>query len=382
MSQIPERILLVDDEEQIRKLLVSWLERRGYEVQVAPDGIEALRLIRAKMPDLVITDVNMPNMNGFELTRRLRADHRTARLPIVMLSARKAADDILTGYAEGADEYIAKPVEMTVLGAKIDVLLKRIKASVGETVKRGRVVVFLRGKGGAGATTLAVNSAVALAETKMYRTAVLDLNLEFGNVAAQLNLRPQHALSDLADTQPDELDDATFATFLAQDRSGVQICVGSDLPEHAELVTVGAVQQSIDRLRRGSDYLMVDTPASFTQQALAALDSADGACVIAAPHVASMKAGRDCLEVLDKLSFPKERVLLVLNRTTPGGLETDEVSRFFNRRPDVIIPFTPVFDDAADHGRPLVVLHPDNAAAKQLRDLAARLTVLAPAGRV
>ena len=374
-------ILLVDDEEQIRKLLEASLQRRGYEVVSATDGIEALRQIRAKMPDLIVTDVNMPNMNGFELTRRLRADHRTARVPIVMLSARKAADDILTGYAEGADEYISKPVEMAVLAAKIEVLIKRMKATAGEVVKRGRVVVFLRGKGGAGATTLAVNSAVSLAETKMYKAGVLDLSLEFGNVASHLNLKPQHTLAELAETQLDQLDDATFATFVAQDRSGVQVCVGSDAPERAELVTVSAVQQSIDRLRRGSDYLMVDTPPSFTQQTLAAIDTADGACVITEPHIASMKAGRDCLDVLDKLSFPKERILLVVNRTTQTGLETDEVARFFNRRPDIIVPFTPAFDDAADRGRPIVVLHPDNAASKQLRDLAARLTMLAPASR-
>ena len=376
-----DRILLVDDEEQIRKLLETSLQRRGYEVVIATDGIEALRQIRAKLPDLIVTDVNMPNMNGFELTRRLRADHRTARVPIVMLSARKQADDILTGYAEGADEYIAKPVEMAVLAAKIEVLIRRMKATAGEVARRGRVLVFLRGKGGAGATTLAVNTAVALAETKMYKTAVLDLSLEFGNVASHLNLKPQHTLADLAETPPEHLDDATFATFVAQDRSGVQVCVGSDVPERAELVTVSAVQQSIDRLRRGSDYLMVDTPPSFTQQTLAALDTADGACVVAEPHVASMKAGRDCLEVLDKLSFPRERVLFVVNRTTQTGLETDEVSRFFNRRPDVVVPFTPAFDDAADRGRPMIVLHPDNVASKQLRDLAARLTVLAPAGR-
>jgi len=374
-------ILLVDDEEQIRKLLEASLQRRGYDVAVASDGIEALRQIRTKMPDLIVTDVNMPNMNGFELTRRLRADHRTARVPIVMLSARKQADDILTGYAEGADEYIAKPIEMAVLTAKIEVLIKRMKATAGEVIKRGRVVIFVRGKGGAGATTLAVNSAVALAETKMYRTAVLDLSLEFGNVASHLNLKPQHTLADLAGTQPDQLDDATFATFIAQDRSGVQVCVGSNAPERAELVTVGAVQQSIERLRRGSDYLMVDTPASFTQHTLAAIDTADGACVVCEPHVASMKAGHDCLDVLEKLSFPKERILLVVNRTSQAGLETDEVARFFNRRPDIVIPFTPAFDDAADRGRPIIVLHPDNASSKQLRDLAARLTVLAPAGR-
>ncbi|HEU5288237.1 MAG TPA: response regulator, partial [Candidatus Limnocylindria bacterium] len=95
-------ILFVDDEEQIRKLVSTYLARQGYAVVVKTDGYEALKAIRANTPDLVITDVMMPNMNGFELTRRLRADHRTARIPVLMLSARKEADDVLTGYSEGA----------------------------------------------------------------------------------------------------------------------------------------------------------------------------------------------------------------------------------------------------------------------------------------
>ena len=147
-----ERILFVDDEEQIRKLLSTWLARHGYDVGVANDGWEALKAIRARAPDLVITDVNMPNMNGLELTRRMRADHRTARIPVIMLSARKQADDVLSGYAEGADEYVPKPVEMAVLEAKIEVLIKRFRTTTGQAVAKrgGNVVIFLHGKGGVG----------------------------------------------------------------------------------------------------------------------------------------------------------------------------------------------------------------------------------------
>jgi len=377
-----EYILFVDDEEQIRKLRSTYLTRQGYEVAVATDGYEALKVVRQRAPSLVITDVGMPNMNGFELTRRLRADHKTARIPVLMLSARKEADDVLTGYSEGADEYVAKPIEMTVLAAKIDVLLKRIKTTAGEMVKRrGRVILFAHGKGGAGATTLAVNSAVALAETKLYRVALLDLNLEFGNAHMQFDLKPAQTLSNIASLSPEQVDDAVFARVLSQDRTGVQLVLGADAPENAELVTVPLVQQSIDRLRTSSDYVLVDTPATFTQQVLAAVDASDAIAVVAEPHVASLKAAKDWLDVLEKLSYPKERSLIVLNRTTSSGLETDQVARFFNRKPDMVVPFTPVFDEASDRGRPLVVLRPDNAAAKVMRDLAAQLTVLAPAGR-
>jgi CheY-like chemotaxis protein/MinD-like ATPase involved in chromosome partitioning or flagellar assembly len=377
-----EYILFVDDEEQIRKLLSTYLTRQGYEIAVATDGYEALKVVRQRAPSLVITDVGMPNMNGFELTRRLRADHKTARIPVLMLSARKEADDVLTGYSEGADEYVAKPIEMTVLAAKIDVLLKRIKTTAGEMVKRrGRVILFAHGKGGAGATTLAVNSAVALAETKLYRVALLDLNLEFGNAHMQFDLKPAQTLAHLASLSPEQVDDAIFARVLSQDRTGVQLVLGADAPENAELVTVPLVQQSIDRLRTSSDYVLVDTPATFTQQVLAAVDASDAIALVAEPHVASLKAAKDWLDVLEKLSYPKERSLIILNRTTSSGLETDQVARFFNRKPDMVVPFTPVFDEASDRGRPLVVLRPDNAAAKVMRDLAAQLTVLAPAGR-
>ncbi len=378
-----ERILFVDDEEQIRKLLSTWLTRHGYEVTLANDGWEALKVIRAKAPDLVITDVNMPNMNGFELTRRLRADHRTARIPVVMLSARKQADDVLTGYAEGADEYIPKPVEMAVLSAKIEVLVKRFRALHGEaTTKRGgNVILFVHGKGGVGCTTLAVNAAVALAATTIYRVTLLDLNLEFGNAPMLMNLTSGRTLADLAENAHEQLDDATFATYLEQDRSGVRVLAGSDVPERAELVTVPAVQQAIDHLQKQSDYVVIDAPASFSQQVLAALDVADAAVIVTSAHLPSLKATKQALEVLEKLSYPQERTVLVVNRTSAAGVEMDHVARFFNRKPDIVVPYTQACDDAADRGRPLTVLHPDSAASKVIRDLAARIAVAAPSGR-
>jgi pilus assembly protein CpaE len=378
-----ERILFVDDEEQIRKLLSTWLTRHGYEVTVANDGWEALKAIRTKAPDLVITDVNMPNMNGLELTRRMRADHRTARIPVIMLSARKQADDVLTGYAEGADEYIPKPVEMAVLAAKVEVLIRRFATTRGEAVAKrgGNVVVFLHGKGGVGCTTLAVNAAVALAATTIYRVTLLDLNLEFGNAPMLMNLTSSRTLADLAENAHEQLDDATFLTYLEQDRSGVRVLAGSDVPERAELVTVPAVQQAIDHLQKQSDYVVIDAPASFSQQVLAALDVADAAVIVTSAHLPSLKATKQAMEVLEKLSYPVERTVLVVNRTSAAGVEMDHVARFFNRKPDIVVPYTEACDDAADRGRPLTVLHPDSAASKVIRDLAARIAVAAPSGR-
>jgi len=199
-----ERVLFVDDEGQIRKLVETFLTRQGYVVATATDGYEAVKEIKKQRPHIVITDVQMPNMNGLELTRRLRSEAATARMPIIMLSAKKQADDILAGYAQGADEYVAKPVELAVLAAKVDLLLRRGREATGTPsvpLPKGRVCVLLHGKGGVGTTTLAVNTALALASTMIYRVAVLDLSLEFANAGMLLDQKPNRTLADLSDVR-------------------------------------------------------------------------------------------------------------------------------------------------------------------------------------
>jgi Flp pilus assembly CpaE family ATPase len=100
--------------------------------------------------------------------------------------------------------------------------------------------------------------------------------------------------------------------------------------------------------------------------------------IVTSAHLASLKSASDLFSVIEKLGVPKDRTLLVLNRLTASGLQTDQVTRFFGRKPDVIIPFTAPFGDAADEGKPLVASSPSNAGAVSVRDLAAQITVAAP----
>jgi DNA-binding response OmpR family regulator len=108
-------IVLVDDDRVIQKMVGGFLERKGYRVRKASDGIEALLHIYDRVPDLVITDVRMPELNGIELTTRLRGNHRTAGVPILMFSEMGDAHHALAGYATGADDYLPKPFELAIL---------------------------------------------------------------------------------------------------------------------------------------------------------------------------------------------------------------------------------------------------------------------------
>jgi pilus assembly protein CpaE len=374
-----EKILVVEDEEPMRLLLSTFLTGEGYQPTTVGDGLQGLRAVQDDRPDIIITDVNVPGINGFELTRRLRADHRTARIPIIMLSGRSRPDDVVAGYAEGADEYVTKPVQLQILGAKVQALLRRTRAATEPKAHRGTVVAFLRGKGGIGLTTLAVNTAVALAQARTYRVALLDLSLEFGNAAMLLDIRPGRSLAHLNGVVITDLAEESFAPFLTKHDSGVKVVVGADSPEKAELVTVPTVQQTLDRLRAQADYVIVDTAPAFSEVTLAALDAADVICVVTAPRLAALKATADCLSVLDRLQVPKDRTLFVVNRVTPRGLDEDQIEEFFQRRPDLVIPHNPQLDDAADAGVPWVTSHPTDLAAIRLQELAAKAAARVPA---
>jgi DNA-binding response OmpR family regulator len=110
-----QRILAVDDEENVVRLLQIRLGKLGYEVTPAYDGESALRSVAEEKPDLVLLDVMMPRMDGFEVLRRLKSDPSTAQVPVILLTARGQFDDLAHGYGEGAHWYIHKPFDMAEL---------------------------------------------------------------------------------------------------------------------------------------------------------------------------------------------------------------------------------------------------------------------------
>lgn len=127
------KILVVDDDEEIRTILRRGLALEGYVVTVAADGEEALTLARLAWPDLVILDVLMPKLDGFEVCRRLRA--ADPDLPILILSARDAVTDRVTGLEEGADDYVVKPFALEELVARVRVRLRRKAPGEGRELR-------------------------------------------------------------------------------------------------------------------------------------------------------------------------------------------------------------------------------------------------------
>ncbi|MCX7020231.1 MAG: response regulator [bacterium] len=118
-----KKILLADDEEDIKLMTKIYLESRGYEVVTAFDGLDALSQAEIELPDLILLDVMMPVIDGFEVARRLKAGHNTAQIPVVMLSAASQSDIIKRGLEAGAQDYLVKPFDPHRLDALIQGIL-------------------------------------------------------------------------------------------------------------------------------------------------------------------------------------------------------------------------------------------------------------------
>lgn len=139
-SKLMHKVLIAEDEADIRQLISFNLERESYNTLLAGDGEEAVFIAYNKIPDLIILDLMLPKMDGFSVFKELRLDSRTKDIPVIMLTAKAQLDDVIAGLEMGADDYLTKPFSPKELVLRVKALLKRVKTSKGSTiVKSGKI---------------------------------------------------------------------------------------------------------------------------------------------------------------------------------------------------------------------------------------------------
>src|SRR4051812_40192932 len=133
------RVLLIEDERGLTDVLTYNLQREGFDVTVAHDGQEGLRKAQMQLPDLILLDLMLPNMDGLEVCREIRAGERTRNVPILMLTAKAEETDQVIGFRMGADDYVTKPFSVKVLLQRIKALQRRVE----QTTEAGDIIEHL-----------------------------------------------------------------------------------------------------------------------------------------------------------------------------------------------------------------------------------------------
>ncbi|HEY2704582.1 MAG TPA: response regulator [Candidatus Dormibacteraeota bacterium] len=359
------KVLIVDDEPTVRKLLQRYLGEHGYEIAVAENGAEGVAAAREGGPDLILSDVSMPVMDGYELVRTVRADPAMASIPIILLSAHRASDDMVEGYRSGADDYISKPVDVEVLRHKIDALLRRAQPrSEVEVVAPtlGRMVCVTSAKGGAGVTTVAANVAVLLGRSgSEQRVCAVDLDVAHGDLQVLLDLHPPGGLTEAVRDVTG--DGAQWDDYLVRHPGGPWLLAAPQTPLEASELADASISEVLAALRTSQDLLVVDVPPSFGELALSVYEAAERVVVVVSPEITALRRTRELLGVLETIHAGEDRVLLVLNNLFEKSLiDRARVEAFLRRPVSVVIPHGGrAFLEAVNGGRPLVTSHKGRA---------------------
>ena len=311
------KILVVDDDPNVQRLLQYTLKQEGYEVLVASDGAEGFRLWGQDSPALILLDVMLPKLDGYQVATKIRQEEGSAgHTPIIMLTAEREVEQRVRGLRAGADDYLMKPFHPAELLARIKSLLARFAprdALVGRP-PMGRVQVFYGAKGGVGTTTIAINAAIALHRELGRKVCLVDGNLQFGDHRVFLDLGlDRKSIVDIV-TAP-AIDAELVRQVLVKHDSGVDLLLAPPSPETAELVTPEHMPLILDVLRQAYDYVLVDIDKRLDDVNLGIIEAAETVFVVMTADLSCLKNVRLVLETIGHLGYEQGKVKLVLNRS-------------------------------------------------------------------
>jgi CheY-like chemotaxis protein/MinD-like ATPase involved in chromosome partitioning or flagellar assembly len=382
-----DKILIVDDDLESLKLIGLMLRRRGFEVISASAGRQALEHTRGERPDLVILDIMMPDMDGYEVCQRLRSDPETSDVPVIMFTAKTLVGDKVAGFHAGADDYLTKPIHPSELVTRVESLLERAQQNRAQAAssQRGRIIGVMGAKGGVGATTVAVNLALVGLESmrggqgKEDRTGVslVDLHEGLSTVALQLGQSPGAGWTNLLDRPAEALDKTTVTGQTVVHSSGLRYLSASIQPvDRQPVLPREHVHAVIDRLADDHSAVVVDLGSQLNRATRDAIANCDLLLLVIEPERICFAMAQELLDRLKALDAerPPIRAVLVERATTAFQYSRDEVKQLLGQEPVAVLnPAPEVMREAADKGRPAVLLYPESKVAGQFRALAREL---------
>ena len=310
------KVLIVDDDASVQRMLQFNLQQEGYEVLVASDGPDALRQWQQEAPSLILLDSTITGLDGYEVATRIRAEESAGRhVPIIMLTNDRDVQGKVRALRAGADDYLIKPFHPAELIARMKSLIARFapnEALVGRP-PMGRVHAYYGAKGGVGTTTIAINAAIALKELGR-RVVLVDGNLQFGDHRVFLDLGLER--KSIVDLVSAPAMDADLIKSLVQPHdSGVDLLLAPPTPEAADLVSAGHLHQILELLAGLYDYVIVDIDKRLEDRNLMVLDVADTIFAVMTADLSCLKNVRLLLETIGHLGYEQNKLKLVLNRS-------------------------------------------------------------------
>ncbi len=386
------RVIIVDDVRETRENIRKLLQFEGdiEVVGVATTGREGIQLARDSSPDVVLMDINMPDMDGITATESIRKE--LPHIQIVILSVQGDPNYMRRAMLAGARDFLTKPPMVDELIAAIRragqmaheerrKAEERFPLDAGNATARGdfshhtstygKVIVVYSPKGGVGCTTLTTNLAVTLHNPET-PVVLLDGNMQFGDLTIVLNERGKNSVVDLA-PRADELDPEIVEDVLITHRStGIKILSAPPRPEYAENITGDQFGKILAYLRRLYSYIIIDAASYLSDVVLSALDASSIVVLVASQDIPSINDARLFLDLSDVIGVDRERILFILNKFDKRIAITQEaISENLRHEISLVVPVDErAVVPSVNRGVPFILNDKKRPVSRAILDLA------------
>ncbi len=373
---MPEKILIIDDDVETLRLVGIMLQKQGYEIQAASNGVQGIQAARETHPDLIVLDVMMPDLDGFEVTRQIRNQPDTLAIPILMFTAKGQVEDKVTGYDAGVDDYVTKPIHPAELVAHVKSLLARSRAR-GKTIpeERGYTLAVLAPRGGMGSSTIALNLAISYFQKEKRDVIAAELRPGHGTWGIELGFSESVGLSHLLRMIPPEITTQTVEAELTRTSFGPRLLLASNqIPE----INLGSATQQMQAIVHAmslmASLVILDIGSIIFPNYEQILGLCEEAIILTEPFPTAIAATQKFIDELKLIGFGRGKLLnlVLVNRIRADvQLTIAQVQDQLGLPVTQAIPPAPELSfNAAKRSLPICQVQPDGLISQQFNHLA------------
>lgn len=376
------RIMIVNDNADTRASIKSMLEVfSDYKITgEASNGSEAISMVLKYQPDIVIMEADMPIMDGYDAA--LKITQVAPYIGIILIGTIESIYVVRKAMQCGAGDFVDLPLSASKISNAVNSLysIKQeqrkclIESPLVVPQRRPKVISVFSSKGGVGKTVLATNVAIALKEQTREDILLLDMDLQFGDVSELLNINPRISILDLVEDK-ENIDLKDVNSYVLSHTSGIKVLPAPQQPEMTKVANEKEVKEILSLFTKAFDYLIVDLAPNFDQITVGTIEMSDYLMVITTMEVPTLKNVKTSIDMLLKLEYPKENILVIINRFhSDDEIKIEEVKRFLGIDKIVCICEAPEYvSSSINMGEPIVTLYKNSEVAKQINDLCMQL---------
>ncbi len=371
-------IILIDSEENSRNVIKSYLSDLE-NVQISSECIleysdidEGIKKSFELQNAVLLIDISENTEKALESIRKLKDEKKDSL--IAALSYKATTDVIIKAMRAGAKEFISKPVIKTDFKETITALIQEIEnKTVNESCK---IISTFSNKGGIGKTSIAVNLAMELAQLSKEKVALVDLNLQLGDVATFLDLTPSFAMDYIANNIQNMDDNELLKTLTRYKNTSLYVIADPLNIDKSQEITAAQIEEILQSLKKSFSYIVIDIGTNIDSKMIKALDMSDLILLVATVNLPAIRSIQRCMEMFNKLGYTQDKIKLVLNRYMENEeIKTSDIEEVVKQKVYWKIPNNYLtMMSAINKGVPVNEINPESNIAQNYMDFASKVS--------